>query len=139
LVLSFEYHNTFDPPAPVITVHVGRSDGEQHEPVLALLDSGADISVVPPEIISRLGLVPIGEMQAVVIEDGVRRTVWKDVYNVHINIADGFPGFNYETMEFTWETAESTVPEHLTLGRDVLNRYNLTLEGPSLEGMLLRS
>ncbi|MCD6564279.1 MAG: hypothetical protein J7K23_10270 [Thermoproteales archaeon] len=52
------YDHSYDPLAPVLRVKIKRPLSNLSMQILAKLDTGADITVVPQEIIEKLRLVP---------------------------------------------------------------------------------
>ena len=116
-----EYSRDFDPPAPFIDMIVAAPGGSgSQRSVGALLDTGAEVSVIPQQIVHELELSPYAEM---VIEafDGRRQRV--DLYVVALEIAD-------TRLSLVRAIAYST--SYAILGRDVLNRFFTTLDGPHL-------
>ncbi len=68
-----------DPPAPVAEVILRRSDGSSAMPVvpgiLLLIDTGADITLLPRRAVERLGVQPLpGEQFELIGFDGTRTT-----------------------------------------------------------------
>ncbi|MDK2384116.1 MAG: hypothetical protein QI199_04820, partial [Candidatus Korarchaeota archaeon] len=55
--MKVPYSKKYDPPAPVVEVRV-RSLGGKFVDLEALIDSGADITVFPRELLSDLELIP---------------------------------------------------------------------------------
>jgi predicted aspartyl protease len=116
-----EYSRDFDPPAPFIDMIVAApSDSGSQRSVGALLDTGAEVSVIPQQIVHELELSPYAEM---VIEafDGRRQRV--NLYVVALEIAG-------TRLSLVRAIAYST--SYAILGRDVLNRFLTTLDGPHL-------
>jgi predicted aspartyl protease len=116
-----EYSRDFDPPAPFIDMIVAApGDSGSRRSIGALLDTGAEVSVIPQQIVHELELSPYAEM---VIEafDGRRQRV--NLYVVALEIAD-------TRLSLVRAIAYST--SYAILGRDVLNRFFTTLSGPHL-------
>jgi predicted aspartyl protease len=116
--VDYQYDRAFQPPAPVVQVQIGVPGAESPVDLIALLDSGSDISVLPAGVVERLYL---------------RRA---DIVQVQ-----GFNGEVEETpvhvVEFrlrgvsTWVgQAISWTEPYAILGRDALNRWRVLLDGP---------
>jgi predicted aspartyl protease len=114
------YNTTFDPPAPFLTIQI--SPLNRDEPALTtdcLVDTGADVSLIPQRLAAELNLAPA---DAMIVEgfDGERQqlplfAVDVAVDNIHLT---GLEVVAYPT-------------DHAILGRDVLNRFRLLLDGPA--------
>jgi len=92
----------FDPPAPVAEVTLRSPDGGRSvSQVLLLLDTGADITLLPRAAVERLGVEPLADVRYELM---------------------GFDG----TASF----APLIDHEHGILGRDVLNHAAVLLDGP---------
>ncbi|MBX6378293.1 MAG: aspartyl protease family protein [Clostridia bacterium] len=63
---SFPYDDTYDPPAPVLPIHVSVPGGGEGDGIAlrALLDTGADLSVLPRRVLDVLAL-PVVDQEAV--------------------------------------------------------------------------
>lgn len=110
----------FDPAAPVIEVQVdfGEVTGST---TFMQIDSGADMSCIPKEIVPPSKDLPYG-YSYIVGYDGVK--VPRKTYYVSIRIA----GRTFEDIE-----ALPIEGEMGLVGRDVLNSLRLTLDGPNLQ------
>ena len=107
------------PAAPIIDVLLGDSDGQPPtHPAVAQLDTGADRTVIPLDVVRWLGLQQVRTGQAVVAGGGV---IVFSIYEIAITI----PG----VMDFVLEVAAGDEP-HILLGRDVLNALHTHLDGP---------
>jgi hypothetical protein len=118
-----QFAEEYRPPAPLIPVHVS-NPLTSSEPIqwVAQLDPGADRTVFPEQL---LELLSAQVFDATVVEGfgGGRYRV--PTYVVKIQI----PTFRTHVVEVT----EGRGEEFVLLGRDVLNKYRLTLNGPQLQ------
>lgn len=58
------YDRTFDPPAPVAEVTLRKPDTQKAQSnVLMLIDTGADVTLIPKSIAEKLDLEPVFETQ----------------------------------------------------------------------------
>ncbi len=110
----------FDPAAPVIEVQVDFGEVAGGTTFMQI-DSGADMSCIPKEIVPPSKDLPYG-YSYIVGYDGVK--VPRKTYYVSIRIA----GRIFEDIE-----ALPIEGEMGLVGRDVLNSLRLTLDGPKLQ------
>lgn len=116
-----DYDKSQDPPAlmlPVTISKAGRTLPRRTAP--ALLDIGADISAIPKAFLSPLKLHPVGR----ILFEGVeaRQTV-VFTYAIRLKIADlVIPRLKVVVTDF----------DFAVIGRDVLNRFYMLLNGPEL-------
>ena len=115
------YSQAFDPPAPVadVVVRVPNDSGTSKR-IEALVDTGADVSVIPDQAAQGLDLAPYAEM---IVEafDGHRQRL--ELYAADIAVG----GVRLPPLSVV-----AYPLNHATLGRDVLNRFFTTLNGPEL-------
>ena len=110
-----------DPPAPYVLLNVFHpTDADAVLDVPALADTGADISVIPVAVIAsvrakRLGTIPIRGFD--------NRPDSLTVYLVRLQVRD-LPVIE---LEVVGSDSVSTA----IIGRDVLNRYDIRLDGPN--------
>ena len=114
----------------MITVRVGRSAGEPHVLVEALVDSGADVSVLPSGITTRLALDHVADAEFDSFVEGVQISASARVVQVHLELADNVGRGNLQALEHDFVIGQ----EYILLGRDVLNLWRVTLDGPNLTG-----
>lgn len=118
-MIRIRYTPTASTAAPIIRVLLGHPDGRPADfPATALLDCGADRTVIPRASADTLAL-PFVENRSVEVAGGA--VVEFPVYEVSIRI-DG-------VMDFILEVVAADEPRVL-LGRDVLNALYTHLDGP---------
>lgn len=109
------------PPAPALTVGISVVDRpDSILNVTALLDTAADISVVPDTLIDQLGLIPVSETMIAGFEE---RPVHVLVYVVAIHIAGA--------RLYPARVVAHSV-SYALIGRNVLNSLFVRLDGPDL-------
>ena len=118
---TFRYrYSSSTPPGPAVLLNLAHPvSGQRLEDVSALVDSGADQSVIPERIVEALGLLQI-DQEIVRGFDGSSQIL--ATYLVVLQIRDLAP-VEIEVL------ASSRVP-YAVVGRDVLNRYKVVLDGP---------
>jgi hypothetical protein len=121
-MVRYNYNRQVDPPAPYVYVILGRVDGEGDQFELpALVDSGADRTVIPVFIAEELSLEQSGTFAAAGLGSALQRL---QSYFVQLGIRDLSPR--------PTEVVAITGEDYVILGRDVLNRYRVILDGPGL-------
>lgn len=123
-ILTFDYDNSYHPSAPVLEITVQDADLAEHQAsLIALVDSGADASMIPIHILENIGATYITTkgMRGVM---GPANPV--DMYLVRIQVG--------ETIVPIVEVIALQQGAEAIVGRDVLNYLVVTLNG--LAGML---
>lgn len=110
------------PPIPVLDIWLAVPDSnEWHGPFAAIVDSGADLTIVP------LGL--LRQLEAPYLSRAVLRSQWEErqvvfLHEVDLRVGDLLlPGI---------DVAGDNSSQEVLLGRNALNRLDLRLEGPKL-------
>ncbi len=114
--------NQFDPPAPVASVAVrSRQSGVTFSNVMMLLDSGADVTLLPQTAVEQLGVLPIPEQRYELVGfDG--RTSSAQVAELEMVF-----------LNLTFRGRFLLIGDEMgILGRDVLNHVSLLFNGPDL-------
>jgi predicted aspartyl protease len=107
---------------PVINVTLSFPDQHQwHGPLTAIVDSGADFTIVPLSIVTAMNLPVVGEANLV--------SQWQDRREVHVYQLDIKIGSGILSSV---EIAGDPDSEELVLGRNILNDLDLRLNGPTL-------
>ena len=120
IVYSYDTEN-FYPPAPALEVSLSAPVSTFTPSVksLAILDSGADMTVIPQQVVQQLQLKCVDEI-LVSGFDGILKKYF--VYSVKL-IFDNLGDFVIRTL------AEQQ--DYIIIGRDILNRWLLFLKGPN--------
>lgn len=113
---AFPYDRRRNPPAPVLPVRVGVPGAEPAAALLALVDSGADLTVLPEGVPAALGLPAVGQLTV----RGVAGSAQATVYAAALEVAG-----RQRVVEAVALGGEAL------LGRNVLNALVLTLDGPA--------
>ena len=107
-------------PAPYLPVSaVSPTDGKTVPDLLALVDSGADRTVLPQSVVDELQLEAFDHVR---FEVGGGDVITLPIYRAVVMIHD-FPPIPVDV-------AASAGEENILLGRDVLNAYSVLLNGP---------
>ena len=133
-MLEFSYNWVdFAPPAPVIPVTLERPLSSDRAEVRGQIDTGSDITYIRAQVVSRLGLARVGEVDTLGIADAVDAKPFTSIqYSVRLVIATLFD----ELVEVA-ELPDGALPEtELLIGRDVINQRYLGMWGPIMTGTL---
>jgi len=115
--VRFPYDAGKNPPMPVMPVRVGTVRGVWSSAVpSSIVDTGADITVIPARLAGDLRLATSGEVQ---VRGATGGTVRARLFTATVDVA------GYEV----------TLPvvglgRELIIGRDIINRFTVVLRGP---------
>lgn len=121
-MICYQYNTQKQPPAPFTRVTLRNTvDGTEVRDLPAQLDTAADRTVLPLELVQRLNLSSIGELRI-------------------FGIGGADQHWNLHAVEIDWHGLglhkfEVLAVDHepwILLGRDVLNFLRITLDGPNL-------
>jgi hypothetical protein len=121
------YSREIHPPAPVLDIYLSAPDSQEWRgPFQAQLDSGADVTIIPMSFIADLHVPAIDEIALI--------SQWRDrhvmhLFQVDIRIAN--------LLLPVIDVASDRWSKEILLGRNVLNRLDLRLEGPKLRTHIL--
>jgi hypothetical protein len=115
------YNREVDPPGPFVEIVIHHAANlEQFIRIQAKIDTGADVSAIPANLVPQLQL-PVASKLLIEGYDGVSVTVL--TYSVMFEIAD-IRFDNWEVIAFPYDYG--------LLGRDILNSFYIQLNGPDL-------
>jgi predicted aspartyl protease len=112
------YDATFNPPAPVADVSISHPvTGAESDALRGKFDTGTDVTVIPEQLLTQLNLTAKGHIWTRGYEGSYSQ---RSVYYVRITI-EGFPVASVRCI--------ATVRGDVLIGRNVLNRFFITLDG----------
>ena len=116
----YRYNEDIEPPAPYCDVLVSNPNLSRQVNLPALLDTGCDISIIPLDSANELGL----EVKGTGALEGVTGDVADlPIFEVYLSVGRS----TRERLEVMgWHE------DFVLLGRDFLNNYHITLDGPNL-------
>jgi predicted aspartyl protease len=119
--MTTAYDTSSQPPAPFIEFEVvSPQDSTQRRLAQGLLDTGAEVSVLPVEILTSLQIPKASDMS---VESWDGSPTFVTTYIVTLGIADA----SLDSVEVV-----AAPMQYAILGRDVLNHFILTLNGKAL-------
>jgi predicted aspartyl protease len=121
------YSQSYMPPAAVIEIRLAAPGTAQTAgPFPALIDTGADASLVPKSILLSLGAPSLFEAHL--------RSPWGELHAVVMHLADVLIGSErFPAIEL----AANESDDEFILGRNVLNKLPLFIDGPQQVTQLL--
>lgn len=120
------YDHSFEPPAPVAEVIVAHPiTGTSSGALRGKLDSGADVTVIPDRLIAQLNLTPKGSIWTRGYDGAYSR---RPVYYVRLIVE----GFDLPTVRCIAADPSQSSGRQRAVGRNVLNRFIITLDGKNL-------
>jgi hypothetical protein len=119
--MRYPYSEAFSPPAPVFPLEVFTPDAPQQRlQVDAKLDTAADISAIPSEVLDKLALEAVSE---ILVSGYDAEAELLPTYAVGLELSEA----RIRTIEVI------AIPEpYVLLGRDALNYFYVHLNGPEL-------
>jgi predicted aspartyl protease len=119
-MIEFPYDDNYSPPAPMCQVSLESArTGQSVGPLNAILDTGADGTLVPQRYLDAIGARPVMET-GLRSQWGERRVAY--LYLVSVRIGDiELPG--------TYVVGDEQSDE-IVIGRNVLNELRIRLDGP---------
>ncbi len=117
----------FEPPAPIGVVTLSDpATGARYDGIRMLIDTGADISIVPLSALNQLGLALTEPVQYEVTGFGEGHAALPAVELRMIFLGHSFRGHSFRGQFLVADQA------HGILGRNVLNAVRILLDGPGL-------
>jgi predicted aspartyl protease len=125
--MIYQYKEDCNPPAPILRITVSNLlDGARRLTADALVDTGADITCLPKNIVKTLGAEPISTYSLI----GINETN-AGVVNSYL--------FEFEIASIIKQAEAVAVGDELILGRNLINEFVLQLDGPNKKINLMSS
>jgi len=127
--MSHPYLTTYYPPMPALQIRLGYPEGGLTlGPFAAIVDTGADGTLVPQSLVDELG--------APFVDDVRVRSHWGEWRDMQLFTVDiGIGKVRLPAVE----VAGDDRGKEIVLGRNVLNRLRLLLDGPAGQVQMLDS
>lgn len=125
--MIYPYLDIYYPPAPALEVKLGYPEASlKLGPFVAMIDTGADGTLVPQAWIDEIGASFVDDMRI--------RSHWGEWRNVQIFTVDlGIGPLRLPAIEIVGDETG----KEMVIGRNVLNKLRLLLDGPKTQLELL--
>ena len=120
--MEYKYSRNFNPPAPVVEVSISAPLSRVSTSSTALVDSGADITVIPERIIAQLKL---RRVDSTPVSGFGKRVIQATVYSATLETEGISESKIYRILGWS--------EDYALIGRDLLNQLIAVLNGPSQE------
>lgn len=118
MIYTYDYDLTYLPAMPVVTISIGRADSAAVLTLPALIDSGADATMIP---VRHLKQVKAIKRQQVFIRSVSGQREGANLYTISLQLA------HYQRARF--DVVGNQATDEVIIGRDVLNHLVVTLDG----------
>ncbi len=118
MLYTYEYDLSYIPAMPIVTIGIGKPDSAVSLLLSALVDSGADATMIPIHYLQEIGAI---KRQRVFIRSVSGRRSGTNWYTVSLQFA------HYERQRINVVSNEDT--NEVIIGRDILNHMVVTLNG----------
>lgn len=119
-VYTYAYDAAYDPAMPVVDIQIGRAMAETSLALTALVDSGADATMIPTHYLRQIH-ARRSRKKWMRGTTGERMLV--DLYPISIQLGP--------LAQTHLEAVGDTQNEEVIVGRDVLNHLSVNLNGPA--------
>lgn len=120
-VYSYEYSSHYQPPIPMVEIAIGVPLSETIIELQAIVDSGADATMVPVQYLQDVGAQP---SRKAIMRGVLDKGTLVDLYAVGVRLGPYRQGFI--------EVVGVVDSEETIIGRDILNHLSVTLNGPAM-------
>lgn len=114
--MRFRHDASRIPSAPIVDVTVSNPDGGASSRVRGLIDTGADVTMIPVRLVDELGLIAAGAV-------GIRGVAGREVFGRYC------AGLTIGGVEFKPISAVAMPRDTALIGRNMINLWRMTLDG----------
>jgi predicted aspartyl protease len=119
-IYTYEYDNGYDPAMPIVDIEIGRAMGKVSLTMKAVVDSGADATIIP---INSLQEIRARRSRKMWMRGTAGGRILVDLYQISLQLGP--------FVQTLLEVVGSTQSDEVIVGRDVLNYLTVTLNGPA--------
>ncbi len=117
MIYTYEYASEYDPPMPIVELKLAlEADGES-QTLKAIVDSGADATMIPMRFLKQINASPNSRKWMRGVAGGRYKV---SLYTVSIQLGN---------HQMYTSVVGDPINDEVILGRDVLNRLVVTLDG----------
>jgi len=117
-VYTYDYDLAYIPAMPTVKIQIGRPDSVASFSLSALVDSGADATMIPVSYLEEVAAI---KRRRVSIRGISGRRVGANLYTISLHFA------HYKRQRI--DVVGNADTDEVIIGRDVLNRLVVTLDG----------
>lgn len=118
MLYTYEYDTKYIPSMPVVDLLIGRAHGDPALPLTAIVDSGADATMIP---VSYLKQISARKGKQAIVRGYLGKRDLVDRYDISLKFAH----FTHSRISVVGVTQTNEA----VIGRDILNRLVVTLNG----------
>lgn len=121
--INYDYNRDYEPAAPTIPISLSRSGATiASQETVALVDTGADATMIPIDLLRSVGARYVQQRQ---MRGIVGEAITVNLYLTAVHVDD--------LIVHGIRAVAVPAGAEAILGRDVLNQWEVTLNGPALE------
>ncbi|MBU4444328.1 protease [bacterium] len=114
---------SYEPPAPIVEIRISKPESTDFKKVNGLVDTGADITSIPQNMIDELSLLPVSECLVIGAKSDTTEIAEGDDMEITYSAS-----FSLENKNFCMEIVGNKIGEVL-IGRDIINELTILLKG----------